>query len=364
MTGRERFLKAVDHEEPDIVPVFANLSTQVAEALGKQWGLPYKSVDSFLSDRISFTEILLELGNDAVGVGATRGKRHTIRTRNGIIIDEWNFKYRKVGPYVEIIDRPLSNVSTIKEIEAYEIPDPNDENRWTLASHMIEKHCRKYAIIGCMGMTMFEMGWNLVGFEKFLIDFNQQEPYVLRLLDRLLNYALDCGKRLLDLGVDVLWTGDDVGTQNGMLISPEIWRGILKPRMSKLYSALKEKNRDIKIAYHSCGSIVPIIPDLIEIGLDILNPIQPLAREMDLRKLKEEYGTKICLFGGVDVQNVLPLGRSEEIEKHVKDRIDAAASGGGFIIAPAHVIQPDTKIENVKVFFSAVKRYGRYPLDL
>ncbi len=362
MTSRERFLAAVLHKEADRVPVFANISGPIAKALGAEMGLPYESVPSYLSSRISYTEILLQVGNDAVGVGFTRDGLKQHPHDDADQYDEWGFSYKKVGDYLEIAERPLSSATTVEEIDAYEMPNTTDDRSWEHARRIIAAYRDEYYIVGCMGQTMFETAWNLVGFERFLMDFYTEEPYVLRLLDRLLKFAKDCGHRLIDLGVDALWTGDDVGTQEGMLISPDVWRSILKPRLRELYQSYRQNNPDIKIIYHSCGSIVPIISDLIEIGVDILNPIQPLAKDMDLFELKRTHGHSLSFFGGVDVQEVMPKGSIADIENHVRDRIQAAAKGGGFIIAPAHVIQPDTAVTNVKAFFNAVKKYGTYPI--
>ena len=362
MTSRDRFIAAVSRQEPDRVPVFANISAPIAEALGQELGLPHTPVPSYLSSRISYTEILTYLGNDAVGVGFTRDGMQQRRLGEPDQRDEWGFAYKQVGDYLEIRQRPLSAATTVEEVDAYQLPDIANDRSWDHARRMIREYHDAYYIIGCMGQTMFETAWNLVGFERFLIDFYTQEAYIIRLLDRLFEFAVECGRRLIDLGVDALWTGDDVGTQGGMLIAPDVWRSILKPRMQDLYRSYKQREPDIRIIYHSCGSIVPIIPDLIDVGVDILNPIQPLAKGMDLHLLKKTYGNTVSLFGGVDVQEVMPQGSISDIRQHVRDRIQAAAKGGGFIIAPAHVIQPDTNVVNVKAFYEAVREHGIYPI--
>jgi uroporphyrinogen decarboxylase len=362
MTSRERFLKALNFQEPDYVPVFANLTPQLAEKLGKEMNLPYEPEDSFLSTRNSHTEILLELGNDGVGIAACR-EIPTKTLENGTIKDEWGIIYKQVGFYTEAIIRPLAHVETIEQLDQYRIPDPLAPSRWELAEKMVKKYSKDYAIIGDLEATMYELAWNLVGMEKFIMDMAMGKDYVFELLDRLMDFNLTCAKRMINLGADMIWTGDDVGTQKGMMMSPAMWRQVLKPRMKKMFDEMKKENPSIKIAYHSCGSIVPIIEDLIEIGLDVLNPIQPLAKGMDLALFKKKYGDKLVFFGGVDVQDVLPHGTTEDVEAEVRRRIQAAAKGGGFIIAPAHNIQPDTSIENIKAFFRAVKKYGKYPIQ-
>jgi len=149
-----------------------------------------------------------------------------------------------------------------------------------------------------------------------------------------------------------------------MMISPEQWGRVFKPRMQYVFEELKRINPTIKISYHSCGSILPIITDLIEICLDVFNPIQPRAKNMDLGKLKKKFGDRLIFFGGVDEQRVLPFGNTGEVKEEVRLRIAQAGKKGGFIIAPSHNIQPDTPLENIYAYFKAIKKYGTYPLSL
>jgi uroporphyrinogen decarboxylase len=361
ISPKDRFLISINHKEPDRVPTFTNLTPEIAIKLAKKMNLPYEIVDSRLTERVSNAEILTNLGNDAVGIRPTRKKDVLTDMGNNIYKDkDLGFIWKEVGYYFEIIDRPLKDAENIRDIEIFKMPDPLVDEDWSFAANQIKKYGEKYAIIGVLETTIFELSWNLVGMEKFLMDLFSQKPYIIALIDKVLEYNYKSGARMVELGVDVVITGDDFGTQNAMLISPELWRKIFKPRMKWLFNRFKKINPDIKIAYHSCGHIIPIIPDLIEIGLDILNPIQPRAKGMDLEKIKEDFGDDLVLFGGVDEQYTLPFGTVKDVEDEVKKRMCQAASGGGFIIAPAHNIQPDTPLENILAYFNAVKKYGIY----
>ncbi|MHB1405840.1 MAG: uroporphyrinogen decarboxylase family protein [Desulfitobacteriaceae bacterium] len=365
MKPRERFLAAVNLKEPDRVPVFANLTPQVAEKLGKKVGLPYEAEDSFLSTRISHTEILLELGNDAVGIGPGRdAAKPTIQLEDGKLKDEFEIIYQRFGYYDEAVVRPLADVETIDDLNRYQLPDPLAAGRFDLAEKMVARYKGEYAIVGDLEATIYELSWNLVGLEKFLMDMTMEKEYIFELLDRVAEYNTKIGIRLIELGADVIWLGDDFGTQQNMMISPIMYRKIFKPRQKKVIEAFKNANPNVKIAYHSCGSIVPIIEDLIEVGVEILNPIQPQAKGMDLALFKEKYGDKIAFFGGIDVQGVLPNGTPSDVEEEVKRRISAAGKGGGYVLAPAHNIQPDTSMENIYAMYEAVKKFGSYPLNL
>jgi len=148
----------------------------------------------------------------------------------------------------------------------------------------------------------------------------------------------------VELGVDMVWLGDDVGTQSSMLMSPDVWRRFFKPRMANLVASLKRINPRVKVAYHSDGNIYAIIPDLIEIGIDVLNPIQPAC--MDPVLLKEQYGDKLCFWGSIDVQRTLPFGTPLDVRQEVITRIETLGKGGGFILAPTHHVQLDTPLAN------------------
>jgi uroporphyrinogen decarboxylase len=297
------------------------------------------------------------LGNDAVGVGPGRGKsKETRLCEDGTLIDEFGFVCKGTEFYDEIIKRPLEEAETADDVLNYPLPEALDTWRWRKAEQMIAKYSSSYAIIGDLEATIFELSWNLVGMEKFLIDLVMKKEYVFTLLDRIQeDYAFPCGKKLVDMGVDVLWIGDDFGTQRGMLISPDFWRKHFKPRYASLISRWKKLNPELKIAYHSCGSIFPIIPDLVEVGVDILNPIQPKAFGMDLARIKRDWYGILCLFGGVDEQEILPFGTPQDVKQEVWKRFQQAGKGGGYIIAPSHNIQPDTPLENVLAYFDAVK---------
>lgn len=359
MNSRERFMTTLEGGTPDRVPIVANLTRQLAEKLAVELGCEVQMEDSFLATRISHRDILLKLGNDAVLVASTRGSRTpTVELENGNVKDEWGLEYEEVGLYGEAVGRPLENCETIGDLDRYTFPDPHDEGRWEFARKNVATYKNDYGIIGDLEASIFEIAWNLTGMEKFIMDLATGEEYVPELLDRIADFSTECGLKMIDMGIDMIWTGDDVGTQKGMMMSPEMWRKTFKPRLERMFRTFKKRNPDIKIAYHSCGSILPIIPDLVDIGLDFLNPIQPKANGMDLKKIYETYSGKIGFFGGVDVQGVLPYGSVEDVKEEVKRCINDTRGGKKFIIAPAHNMQPDTPTENVYAFFDAAKKYG------
>jgi uroporphyrinogen decarboxylase len=240
------------------------------------------------------------------------------------------------------------------------MPDPLAEGRFDGARADIARFKDDYFVIGDLELTMFEMAWHMVGLQKTMIDMTMGEPYFGVLLDRVVEFSIGVGRRLVELGVDAIWCGDDFGSQNGMLISPAMWREIFKPRFAALFAALKAANPDLLIAYHSDGAVAPILDDLVEIGMDVFNPVQPNVPGHDPRALKAQLGDRLSFWGAIDQQHLLPHASGAEIEQDVAEKIAALGPGGGYLCAPAHIIQADTSMENVEAFIRAVRENGAY----
>lgn len=198
--------------------------------------------------------------------------------------------------------------------------------------------------MGVTPTTIFEAAWALRGYEQLLIDMVSDPDIATCVLDIPFVYHKAVTQQLVRLGVDMVWLGDDVGGQNSMLMSPKMWRTYLKPRMAELISSLRIINPQVKVAYHTDGVVYPIIPELIEIGINVLNPIQPMA--MDPQKLKAEYGDRLCFWGSMDIQQTLPFGTPTAVKEEVINRIKTIGRGGGLIIGPTHNLQLDTPLEN------------------
>lgn len=356
--SRERALASLKGIETDRPPIYTSVTHQVGNMLNKHLGLaPEEPVDSFLSTRVSYSDALIKLGNDFVAVAAGRPDGFVARLNSdGTITDEWGIGWIDTGVYSEMADHPLKNAETVDDILKYPFPDSDTPGRYEHANSMIAQYGSDYAIIAEQECTILELSWYLTGLEKFLMDMMMERPYIFELMDRVMEINLQQACRLVEMGADIVWTGDDIGNQGGMMLDPELWRRYFKPRMHYVFSTLKKLNPDILIAYHSCGSIRPVIPDLIEIGLDILNPIQPMAKDMDAVILKKTYGDKLAFFGGIDIQNVMPFGTSDEVRAHVNEKKRILGKGGKYIIAPSHNIQPDTPLENVIAYFDEAKR--------
>ena len=356
MNSRERTQEAINHRQPDRPPLYVSLTPQIAEILSEVHGLPFEPpIDAMESSRISHMGLLTGLGVDIVAIApASPPDAPTLTLPDGRARNEWGMVFKDIGIYSELDEFPLAEAATKEDILEYPFPDPLAAGRFEIAREMMTRYGTTHGVIGDVETMFFEISWYLTGLEKFLVDLITEAEYVPYLMDQIMHYIIEAGKKLLAMGVDILWCGDDFGGQNGMLIDPDAWRRIIKPRIKYMFGEFRTVQPDIKIAWHSCGSIIPIIPDFIELGLDILNPIQPLAAGMDPVFLKREFGKDLVFFGGIDVQELLPRGTPEKIHDEVRRRIDILGKDGGYIVAPAHNIQPDTPVENVSAFFEAV----------
>jgi uroporphyrinogen decarboxylase len=264
-------------------------------------------------------------------------------------VDEWGVGWDVqayetpygTGHYTEMVRHPLADDQAINH---YQQPDPNRPELYTDAAQVVANFKDDYWIVGVTVTTILETAWALRGLEQMLLDLVLDPDLANHLLDIPYHYHLTAAKKLVELGVDMIWTGDDIGSQHDMIISPRMWREYLKPRMANFISELKTINPNIKIAYHSDGNIMRIIPELIEIGVDVLNPIQPAS--MDPVLIKSEFGDRLCFWGSIDEQYTLPFGSTVDAEVEVRQRMKTIGRGGGLILAPTHHVQLDTPLEN------------------
>ncbi|HGE70009.1 TPA: hypothetical protein ENX78_04180 [Candidatus Poribacteria bacterium] len=255
---------------------------------------------------------------------------------------------------------PMRNFTDPIEVEEYPWPDepPYDEPYLKALKECADNFKAQDLIAVANIGSIFEMAWYLRGMDNLLADFVLNEDLASALLDRITEMSVRSAWAAGIAGADMLGTGDDVGMQNRMIMSPDEWRKWIKPRFAKVISAARENKPDIHVKYHSDGFIEPIIPDLIEIGVTILNPVQPEC--MDPVKLKKQYGDRLAFDGTIGIQTTMPFGTTEDVENAVKYMIETVGKGGGLIIAPTHVLEPEVPLENIKAFLEAVDRYGHY----
>lgn len=343
VNSRKRVFKAINIEKPDRVPLFAEVVPEVEDKLYRKYGL-------------RGNKLLTHLGNDIVncpvGVADSWGKIY----RNETDRDEWGIGFGTIkhghGSYAEIIFKPLEK-ATMEELKAFKVPNPYQEARYYGVIKMKEEFGAHYATMVDLTCTIFELAWYLRGMDNLLMDMVINKEFVNLLMDKILEFYVPAGKKLASIGVDIIWIGDDVGMQNGMIMSPEMFREFLKERYRLLIEEIKKTNEKVKIAFHSDGFITPIIEDLIEVGVDILNPVQPKC--MDPAQIKERFGEDLCFMGTIDEQETLPFATIEGLKQEILKRVKTVGYNGGLILGPTHNIQNDTSIEKIEAFYSYAK---------
>lgn len=354
MNPRERVLAVLRHQQPDRVPKMVNFyPTKFSRYPGREGGEVFDCEIRFVSataprEQDDFLRYLRTLPDD-VYVGSST----ILRTYH-----DWGYH-----PEIER-DARLGDAQTIEEIASAPLPDfMTRANPKRLRAEIERLHKRGYAVMAApphLGGELFETAFRLRGFEQFMMDMAQNPPLVDYLLEQLTAMHLAISLLLVRAGIDILALDDDVAEPTRMLISPAMWRRYFKPCVRTLIDGVRRAQPDIHIFWHSDGYIEPIIPDLIEIGVDILNPVQPDV--MDPQHLKEQYGRQLAFFGTVGTPTRWAWGTPETIRSEVRERIETVGAGGGLIIAPAYDLEPEKNIpwRNITAFFAAVDEFGVY----
>ena len=255
--------------------------------------------------------------------------------------------------------RPLQSADRIVDIERYSWPDPDWFDYDTVAT--LASQYQDYAIIAPMTWSpLFCRISELCGMERTLLLMADNSVLIDAMVEHILAFYLEYYRRILDAApdqIDIAYMGDDPAGQEHMLFSPEMWRRFFKQPYSRLFQVAKD--RGVRVMFHICGSVVDLIPDLLDIGMDILMPLQLRAARMDTLKLKSRYGHNLCFYGGVDIQRTLPFGTPQEVRAEVRHLIDTLATQGGYILASSHALLDDVPLANVLAMYDEARGYHR-----
>jgi uroporphyrinogen decarboxylase len=382
MTPRERLLTALDHRQPDRVPIDlggnqTGIHKVAYEKLLKHLGLQEEIVIMDLVQQLAKPSeaVLQRLRVDTRYVwakGAASFKGGVVKSeREGRVwndfTDEFGITWSMPEEhpfYFDISHSPLAGL-TLAQIKDYPFPKGDDPSRFEgLRERALAiKRETPYAVVSGISGVVYEFCWYLRGLENLFADMIEQPEVFEAIIDRTLKFWLDWFRLFLDEAgdvVDVIMIGDDLAGQSGPLFSPRIYREIVKPRQKRLAQYIKSRSR-AKLWYHSCGSITTYLPDLLDNGIDIFNPVQISAKNMDPAKLKAQFGSKLVFWGGgVDSQHVLPRGTPEEVRENVRANLEAFKPGGGYVFNNVHNIQADVPPENVLAMYDAAHDFGKY----
>jgi len=388
MTSRQRVLKALNHQIPDRVPI---------DLGGFQTGIhkrAYIELLDFLgiqpvrchSDEITILDPVQQLakpceevlerfridiryicahGPDSFNGGIQQNTRngklwHDLKDEFGVV---WSMPDEQ-QLYMDISHNPLAN-ATISDLDDFPFPNGGDPTRFTGVREQALQMRKEtpYAISTGIGGVVYETCWYMRGLERWYMDMIENPAFCEALLDKMLKYWIDYYNGFMaEVGdiIDVVMMGDDLTGQSGPLFSPDFYRKIVKPKQKKLVQHVKSLTR-AKIWYHTCGSCFEYIPDLIDNGIDILNPVQIGLVNMEPKKLKEKFGRKLVFWGGaIDAQHILPFAKPNEIREHVRRNLEIFKPGGGYVFNNVHNIQVGVPAENIVALFDAAYDFGFY----
>lgn len=355
LSYRENFFRAMRRRDPEFVPFTYVFTGALVAKLRQETGRAdiERSLESrFYHARNGLRKVVAE---------PTKNMNDHSKYYSGgnlsanAIISEWGVAHQPDG-YMHC-ESPLADISGIHDIENYPAPDLGRPYRWQNKKAEVDAlHAGGFIVKGDT-ISTYETARSLRGPENFLVDIYENRLWCEALIEKIFNVNMERIENMVPTGIDVLFLGDDVGAQQSMMFAPQIWRDLFKPRFRSYIALAKKINPEILVFYHSDGNIFDIIPDLIEIGLDILNPVQPEC--MDPLLVKKEFGKHLSFWGTIGTQTTMPFGSVADVKGAAKKMIAEVGRGGGLCLAPTHVLEPDVPLKNIKALIEAVEEYGK-----
>ena len=371
MTSRERVRLSLQHKEADRVPIDLSSRSSAIEEQAYDELKRYLGIETptrtFLRAHAELEDDVMErLHIDTKFIRSIPSDSWADDGEDRLYIDRWRVPWRKQAQqfYYELDASPLQGLSH-SEVFEREWPDlVSDEmmEEMVAQAEYLHQHTDYALFSDVIATSIFERAWYLRGFEDFLMDMMLEKTFVHRFLEKILERQIEGYQKLLDnIGdyIDGIWMADDLAAQNTLLLSPKTYREMVKPYQKQLIEFIQA--RGVKVIYHSCGAIYPLLPDLIDIGVQVFHPIQLSAKGMaDTQRLKQEFGQDLVFWGGGCEIEILQYGTVTDVECEVKRRLTDLAPGGGFVFTPTHCIQPKTPPENILAMIDAVEKYGNY----
>ncbi|MCG9479688.1 MAG: hypothetical protein K9H14_05700 [Actinomycetia bacterium] len=336
MNKKEKVKKIVSRTNIDCFPTQIDATPEMKTIIGNLLQIKPEDIDEALNNHLKYLPL-----DDKVSVDEKNGIQYDIGGVGWDLVLTEGFHIRH---------HPLTDDEKALK---YKFPEPKDDLLSTIHNTGSLQREQHY-ILSLQDWTLFERLWLLRGYEKTLMDLHINQKLVNYLLDGIIEFHVEIARKLVKHKViDGIFTGSDVGTQMGMVMSPDTWRKYFKPGYKKIWGIYKENG--LSVFHHSCGNIMEIIPDLIDIGLDVLNPIQPEA--MDLEELSNRFGKELSFFGGISTQRTLPFGTPEQVKQEVIDCIETLGKNNGYIISPSHEVTSDCKPENFLALVDTLQKY-------
>ncbi len=376
MTHRERVLRALNHEEPDRVPMdlggclASSMVGQAYPALRRELGL----ADSNTRETLHYAglavideDVRQALDVDIVHAPNTFGTSDAVKIiSDDRFIDEWGVCWRRPEHgHFYVDEAPFARHATPAAVARYEWPSAENLVRVEGLANQLRRLRREsdYAISLELRGRVMSIGQFLRGFGEWLMDLVDNRSFAAALLDRTTQIQIEVNEKLLrEVGdlVDIVYTSDDLGAQDGPLFSPACFADLFAPHFRRLWGHIRSRT-SAKLMHHCCGSVVPFIGSFVEMGVEVLNPIQVSAARMEPAKLKAEFGADLSFWGGIDTRTVMPRGTVADVRDEVRRRVTEMASGGGYILAAVHNLQPEVPPANIVAMYRAGAEFGQYP---
>lgn len=354
MTQRENLMALLRRQPYEFVPTDLMLCPALEEEYHRRTGekdLPYQDYFQLAWRRAP------ELIPDDTDVSRFF-PYHQGRINPAVTIDEWGVGYESTPTSMHMTKMlfPLEDAQEVEEIEQYPLPTYSTTSNPQLAQKVEELHKRGLASVGNMQCTIWETSWYLRGMENLMMDMLTDEEMAAAVFDKVTEMSIQRALLYANAGVDILFLGDDIGMQNSVMMSRDMYMEWIQPRLKRLISKVKEVRPDIIVFYHSCGYIEPFIDDLIDAGIDVLNPIQ--SECMDFEQIYNTFHDRVLFHGAVGTQTVMPFGTPQQVKETVWHNLDIAKEGGLFV-APTHLLEPEVPWENIVAYVEACKEYSQ-----
>jgi uroporphyrinogen decarboxylase len=379
MTGRECVLSSLEHEEPERLPVdfggrHTTMHTTAHKQLKEYLKVPQgeETFRQFWLQTVELDPRLNEiLGGDVAAFCTGKPDAWDLNLApDNSFIDEWGAAYAmpEDGYYYDYHSHPLAHMQTPSDLSGYQWPDPLDPGRYRGLRQAVKKvrdQGQKAIMFTIAPAGSWEHTWTLRGPEQAFIDLIDNRALYEEILDRTVDFQIAQWKRALEeVGdlIDVASLSDDLGTQHGPMMSVKMYRELFKPRLIRIVDAIHGLSR-AKVYIHTDGSVYAFLPDLIEAGIDIINPVQKECKDMEPAKLKKDFGDRLTFWGASVRTKVLEFGTTEAVRAEAQETIRLLAPGGGFVFAPIHNIQPGVPPANIVALFETARQFGKYPIQ-
>ncbi|MBX7235698.1 MAG: hypothetical protein K1X65_15025 [Caldilineales bacterium] len=354
---RQRALAAIRHEATDYVPYNFHSIPMVYHKIRDYYGLrDSEEVADFIGNHV------VKIGTDfnynpwaseikQLDLTPSGGPVHTnLDAKGELHMDEFGCVWDRQSGMPHPVAYPIADDH--RKLESYQMPDPHRQGRFDPARALADRWRDKAFIFGKLGMVLFERAWSIRSMPQLMMDMKKRPEFVHELMDRILyEWDLPIIDLQCDIGIDGMYFADDWGTSAGLMFSPDYWRTFIKPRLAVIFEHCHQ--RGVYVGLHSDGKIAPLFPELIEIGLDIFNPLEPAA--MDRLEMKQLYGDRLTFYGGLDVEHTMPFGSPDDVRGETRWLVENLGKGGGYILQTSHQVLWDTPMENIVAYIEEVR---------